>query len=235
MKENNLLHKQRIRPVFNRQFVKFRKVVADKPFSFIEMDIKYVHIKGLHINVYLLTILDIFSRLALGYSAGFSFTKKDTIKLLDLVINKYCIKGATIRNDNGSQFIAGETRLYLKEKGLYQEFTHVSTPEENGHIESFHSIIQNEVFSKHEFDSMEELQEVLERYYVFYNTKRLHSSLNYKSPEDFLREYFNNNPLPHNNNLERQQSMAQGLTTLSPDTITDGVALEPCDLPFIII
>ena len=66
MKENNLLHRQRIKPIFDRQFVQFRKVVVTKPFSFMEMDIKYVHIKGLHLNVFLLTVLDVF----LGYAGS---------------------------------------------------------------------------------------------------------------------------------------------------------------------
>jgi len=74
------------------------------------MDIKYVHIKGLHINLFLLTILDVFLRMALGYIVKPSVTKKDTVDLLDSVINKYYIKGATVRNDNGSQFISGYTR-----------------------------------------------------------------------------------------------------------------------------
>ena len=234
MKENNLLHKQRIKPKSGRQFVKFRKVTVDKPFSFMEMDIKYVHIKGLHINVFLLTVLDVFLRMALGYIVKPSVTKKDTVDLLDSVISKYYIEGAVIRNDNGSQFIAGYTRDYLKKKGLYQEFTHVSTPEKNGHIESFHSIIQNELFSKYEFDSMEELQEVLKRYYDFYNKERIHSSIKYKSPETFLKEYLNNNPPALNYDLKRQQSMVQGLATISSDNDAAEAALEPCGLPFII-
>ena len=234
MKENNLLHKQRIKAASGRQFVKFRKVTVTKPFSFLEMDIKYVHIKGLRINVFLLTVLDVFLRMALGYIVKPSITKKDTVNLLDSVTCKYYIKGATVRNDNGSQFIAGYTRDYLKEKGLYQEFTHVSTPEENGHIESFHSIIQNELFSKYEFDSFEELQEVLKRYYNFYNKERIHSSLCYKSPEVFLKEYLNNNPPALNNYLKRQQSTVQGLATIYSDKGTAEAALEPCGLPFII-
>ncbi len=234
MKENNLLHKQRIKPVFDRQFVQFRKVAVTEPFSFLEMDIKYVHIKGLHLNVFLLTILDVFSRMALDYIASPSITKKETVNLLDSVINKYYIKGATVRNDNGSQFVAGHTRAYLKEKGLLQEFTHMSTPEENGHIESFHSIIQNDLFSKYEFDSLEELQEVFKRYYNFYNKKRIHSSLGYKSPETFLKEYLNNNPPALSDNLKRQQSMVQGLATFADSVKTVQAALEPCGLPFIL-
>ncbi len=84
MKENKLLHRQKIKPLSGRQFVQFRKVAATEPFSFMEMDIKYVHIKGLHLNVFLLTVLDVFLRMALGYIVKPSVTKKDTVNLLDL-------------------------------------------------------------------------------------------------------------------------------------------------------
>jgi transposase InsO family protein len=47
---------------------------------------------------------------------------------------KYRIENITLRNDNGSQFIAGVVRQFLKEKGVNQEFTHVATLEKNAYI-----------------------------------------------------------------------------------------------------
>ena len=44
-----------------------------------------------------------------------------------------------IRNDNGPQFGAKIIRQFFKENHLNQVFTHPYTPQENGHIESFHS------------------------------------------------------------------------------------------------
>jgi putative transposase len=43
-----------------------------------------------------------------------------------------------IRTDNGSQFVAHESRAFLAQNGIVQEFTQLATPEENGHIEMFH-------------------------------------------------------------------------------------------------
>jgi hypothetical protein len=57
--------------------------------------------------------------------------KGDVIVLLSLLLLEYKIENLTIRNDNGSQFIAGVVRHFLKEEGVNQEFTHVATPEEN--------------------------------------------------------------------------------------------------------
>lgn len=79
---------------------------------------------------------------------------------------------------------------YLKEPGIYQEFTHFATPKENAHIESFRSIIQSDLFYRYEFDTFQELQIVLSKYYKFYNEKRIHYSIGYKSPNDYLKEFF---------------------------------------------
>ncbi|MHB8292969.1 MAG: integrase core domain-containing protein, partial [bacterium] len=87
--------------------------------------------------------------------------------------------------------------------------------------------------SKYEFDSLEELQEVLKRYYNFYNKERIHSSLGYKSPEAFLKEYLNNNSAL-TDNLKRRQSAAQGLAIINDTSLLMVYAIEPCGLPFII-
>ncbi len=47
----------------------------------------------------------------------------------------YKTEGMIFRNDNGSQFIAGVVRQFLKDKGVIHEFTHVATAEENAYIE----------------------------------------------------------------------------------------------------
>lgn len=61
-------------------------------------------------------------------------------------------RGVTIRNDNGSQFIADSVKEYLRSAEANQEFTHIATSEENSYIEAFHSIVQREVIERFEFD-----------------------------------------------------------------------------------
>lgn len=45
-----------------------------------------------------------------------------------------------IRSDNDPQFCAKKLQDFLKENHFLQTFTHPYTPQENGHIESFHAI-----------------------------------------------------------------------------------------------
>jgi transposase InsO family protein len=136
--------------------------------------------------------MDIFTRKVLGYRVWWSMKKHDVIGLVDEVILKTAFpKEVTIRTDNGSQFIANKLRDYLKGIEVVQEFTHVSSPRENGYIESLHSILEEEVIKKFEFESLDHLRDILEKYFRFYNEERIHSGIEYRSPERFLREYQN--------------------------------------------
>lgn len=192
MKENRLLLNMRIRTSRKREFVKEIRMRAERPYEKLQMDIKYVYVQGERRNVYLLSVMDIFSRKVLGYRVSGSMRKEAVIGLVDEVILKTAFpKEVTIRTDNGSQFIAQRVRDYLKGINIEQEFTHVSSPRENGYIESLHSILEEEVIEKFEFESLEHLRDILDRYFRFYNEQRIHSGVGYKSPERFLREYQN--------------------------------------------
>jgi transposase InsO family protein len=191
MKEEGLLSKKRIRAKGERDFVKWAKVRPDRPYRILETDIKYLHIHGEGRNAYLLTVLDTFSRRALGYRLGKKMRKREVKGLLEEVLESLPgVEGLVVRCDNGGQFIAGMVREYLKGKSITQEFTHVGVPEENAHIEAFHSIIEAEVERAYEFDTFEELKETIGRYFRFYNSERIHSSLGYMSPDDFLQKHY---------------------------------------------
>jgi len=75
-------------------------------------------------------------------------------------------------------------RDYFAENQLNQVFTHPYTPQENGHIESFHSIL-NEQLNRFNFWSIQELEQNLKLFYQKYNNIRLHASIAYLAPADF--------------------------------------------------
>jgi putative transposase len=201
MRMHNLLFNRKIGQVgIPRQYVRFRKITAQKPLEHLCKDIKYVHIHGAGRNALLLTVSDVYSRKVLIHMLKFNIRKGDVIVMLSLLLVEYKIKGMTIRNDNGSQFIATVVREYLQEKGVNQEFTHVATPEENAYIEVLHSIIQREVIERFEIDSLYHAQMIFCRYYEWYNTVRKHGSPGRKTPESVWKE--NPIPLPYKTGLK---------------------------------
>jgi len=166
MKESKLLYGGRIRPEpFKRNFIRFRSLRPDRPLQYLSMDIKYIHVHGSGRNALLLTVIDIYSRKVLIHMLRNNIRKGDVLVMLSLMLLEYRTEGMTLRNDNGSQFIANAVRQYLKEKGILQEFSHVATPEDNAYIEALHSNLQREVIERFEFDSIYHAQLIIDRYY----------------------------------------------------------------------
>ena len=116
--------------------------------------------------------------------------------MLSLMLLEYKSEGMSIRNDNGSQFIAAVVREYLREKGVYPEFSPVATPQDNAYIEALHSNLQREVIDRFEFESIFHAQMTIDRYYKWYNEKRRHGSLNGQTPDSVYKKY---NPIPFEN------------------------------------
>ncbi len=116
-----------------------------------------------------LTVLDVYSRKILGQLLWWRIRKEQVKWLLSRIIEKHPVKGITLRNDNGSQFIAQLVRDYLKEMQVDQEFTHVATPEENAFIESYHSIVERSIERRYEFESIYDAGLVMNRWKKHYN------------------------------------------------------------------
>ncbi|MBL0026752.1 MAG: DDE-type integrase/transposase/recombinase [Saprospiraceae bacterium] len=72
-----------------------------------------------------------------------------------------------VRNDNGSQMVAQKVQSYFKSKKVIQEFTKPATPEQNAHIESYHSIIERVICQKYEFDNLLEAADTFTRFVKF--------------------------------------------------------------------
>ncbi len=177
MDEQNLLLGKVIRSSGKRKFVQHRKIEATRPMEYLCLDIKYIWVAGESRNYYLLTVLDVFTRIALEQIFQKSVRKIDVINVFRRINNKFGIKGVTVRNDNGSQFIANDVKQFLRTAEANQEFTHVATPEENSYIEAFHSIVQREVIDRFEFQSFYEAKSTLEAHREWYNNRRKHKRL----------------------------------------------------------
>ncbi|WP_157136639.1 IS3 family transposase [Galbibacter orientalis] len=166
-----------------RKFVKFRKVKTSRPLECLEMDIKMVWIPSVGKNAYLLSVIDVHTRRILKDHFSFSIKQAQVITLLcELFENYEYPESVVIRSDNGSQFIASNVREYLGLIGVDQEFTHVATPEENAHIEAYHGILKKEVFTRFDYRTFGQIEQILKRYVTFYNKDRLHGLLGRITP-----------------------------------------------------
>ena len=215
MKSHKLLKPQRIKTSGKRNFIKFRKPVVERPLTYFEMDIKYIYIPEERRNSYLLSIIDVHSRKVIGHVFKRSIRKMDVINLwqsLKSYLNDF--KKITIRNDNGSQFIANDVRGYFHYHNINHEFTNIATPEDDGHIEAFHSIMEREFLQRNDYASFDEMKSAIARFMKCYNEVRLHGSLNYTTPEQFIKNFNENEFKLSENNIENLTELCQTVSDL---------------------
>jgi len=170
-----------------RQWVKQLVPNPIAAFTYFEFDIKYIYIQGKQRNAQVLTVLDVFSRWNMGHLIKWDMKQNDVIKLFNQIFENYHLPTQFyVRNDNGSQFIADSVQQYFKDKNVIQEFTKPATPEQNAHIESYHSIMERVVCKRYEFDDLKNAIDTMNEFIEFYNFNRIHSGVKYKSPYKFL-------------------------------------------------
>lgn len=157
-----------------------------------EMDMKYVYIAGTREVAYLTSIIDVFDRNILAYDLAFSANKEQAKKvLIEAMFNREITAESkerpVLRTDNGSQFIAGDFEKECSKNNIEHERIPVHSPNYDAHIESYHRYLEDECLSGRLFKDFKEAEEVIDDYVYKYNTKRIHSSLNYCSPYEFFK------------------------------------------------
>ena len=190
MKKHQLLQ-EKVKKA-KKNYVKYRMILPEGPLRLLEMDIKMTWVESVQKHAYTLTLLDTYTRVALHRMTKYSIKKNDVKVFWDYVIEQYlqqwnCLEekiDIEVRNDNDKRFSATLIQDYFKENHLNQVFTHPYTPQENGHIESFHNILGKNL-KPYLFWELDELENNLEIFYEKYNNKRLHSSVADLPPQTF--------------------------------------------------
>lgn len=156
----------------------------DYPHKHWHLDIKYLNFKGTFL--FLISVLDGYSRYVLHHQVRHTMSEYDVQLTVQQAKEKFPLAKPRIITDNGSQFISKEFKQFIKDA----EFTHVKTsinyPKANGKIERFHRTIGEECLRIKSPVTVDDFRIYIEDYINFYNTKRLHASINYLTPEDYL-------------------------------------------------
>ena len=102
--------------------------------------------------------------------------------------NPDCAK-LIIRTDNGSQYVSRKFKEAILLLGARQEFIWHHTPQQNGHVESFHKTLKKEYLWPHEFENFQSAQVRITKAFEDYNDSRIHSALGYITPDEFLEKW----------------------------------------------
>jgi len=135
-----------------------------------------------------LSVVDTYSRECLNVEADTSLPGHRVVKVLDRLADT---KGLpeSIRVDNGPEFISKVLDEWAYRNGVTLDFIRPGKPTENPYAESFHGRFRDECLNENYFLDLQEAKDIIESWRIEYNTFRPHSSLDYQTPEEFLKQY----------------------------------------------
>lgn len=160
---------------------------ASAPYQQWAGDVSYLKING--VWLYLSVVLNLYSRKVVGWSLGKNRTKELTLKSLEMAINTRDINlGMIFHSDKGSEFGAHDFQNKLRSVGIRPSMNRPKTMTDNIHVESFFRTFKTESFHGVVFEDEEHLFGMTKWYLdEYYNTHRMHTSLGFKSPDQYER------------------------------------------------
>src|SRR5437588_1337079 len=137
--------------------------------------------------LYLVAVLDLFSRRVVGWAMSQLLDAPLAIAALHMDLSqRRPIKSLIVQSDRGSQFASAAYRQLLTHHDLSASMARKGNCYDNAFIESFFSSLKYELVYHHRFATLSEARTAIFNYIeTFYNRTRFHSSLDYQSPTNF--------------------------------------------------
>lgn len=134
--------------------------------------------------LYLAVVEDLYSRMVVGWSMDGTMTSRLVVDALEMAVKRRRPgAGLLAHSDRGSQYASEHYQLLLGKHGIECSMSEVGQCWDNAPTESFFATLKKELVHDEDYQSREEARaSIFEFIEVFYNNKRLHSSLGYVAP-----------------------------------------------------
>ncbi|WP_277489042.1 MULTISPECIES: IS3 family transposase [unclassified Breznakia] len=175
-------YSSKLENILNRQFN------PSKPNAVWCTDITYIWTKEGF--VYLTSIMDLYSRKIIAWTLSESMEAETVLQCLQRAIKENpSVEARVIQSDRGAQFVS---EIYKKICGnMTRSYSDKGVPYDNACIESFHSLIKREWLNRHKIENYNHAYILIFEYIeAFYNTVRIHSHCEYKSPNEYINMYY---------------------------------------------
>ena len=159
-----------------------RNFVVDGPNLVWVTDITYVWTREGW--MYLAAIIDLFSRAVVGWAMSDRIDTKLCLDALRMAIDaRRPPRGLVHHSDRGSQYASGDYRRALEAHGIVCSMSRKGDCWDNAVAESFWGTIKGELLDDMDLATRSEARRAVFEYIeVFYNRRRRHSSIAYRSP-----------------------------------------------------
>ena len=160
----------------------------DAPNQVWVSDITYFKCNGK--AYYICVIIDLYARKVIAYKAG----KKNSTQLIKTTFKQaYACRQPSpsliFHTDRGANYCSKTLNDYIKSLGITRSFSRPYVPYDNSVVESFFASSKREELYRKKYRTENELYQAIDDYMEFYNTRRPHAKIQYKTPEQKEREY----------------------------------------------
>lgn len=176
------------------QQARMKRNLLEREFTAKRMNEKWVsditYFKVNNYGIYLCVIIDLFSRKVVGYRVSRkSSTHLATATFRKAFADRGKPKDLIFHSDRGSQYISNAFRDLLMECGVKQSFSFTGRPHDNAVAETFFATFKREEAYRRNYTSENDFRKSVDEYIRFYNEKRPHATLAYKTPIRFEETY----------------------------------------------
>ncbi len=135
-----------------------------------------------------LSVVDAFTRECLALETDTSMPSRRVTRVLQRIVEQ---RGAPqfLRSDNGPEVCSRHYLAWCTERSINTIHIQPGKPTQNGHIESFHGRLRDECLNASWFWNLWDARRKIADWRVEYNQQRPHSSLRYRTPEEFARDW----------------------------------------------
>ena len=182
--ENQLVHRERCRPVTHRR-PKEKK--ATGPCRVWSWDITYLKttIKGQFFYLYM--VLDVWSRKIMAAQVHLVERDKNSSLLLTDAIHNHNVdaEGLILHSDNGSPMKGSTMLATLQHLGVMPSFSRPQVSNDNPYSESlFRTLKYRPEYPSQPFATIQEAQKWVDRFVQWYNTEHRHSEIRFVTPDE---------------------------------------------------
>ena len=138
--------------------------------------------------LYLAVVIDLYARKVVGWSMGRRLSSTLVCDALQMALwRRRPPKGQLIHHsDRGVQYASHAFRKLLKAHGIDGSMSRKGDCWDNAVVESFFGSLKSERVHWRSYQTREEARaDIAEYISMFYNSRRLHSHLDYQSPDEF--------------------------------------------------